>query len=221
MLRTSVAGSSYIGVFCRTTNDVLLARRDLDDELLDSMADELSVPVVATTIGGSGTVGALAVGNESGLVVSSRLTDTEHDRIAGAIDVPLTELPGKINAAGNVILANDYGAYVHPDLSREAVTTIREALDVPVQRGDIGDVKTVGTAAVATNEGVLCHPKAREPELEALEDHLDVYADLGTINYGGPLIGSGLIANDTGYIVGTDTTGPELGRIEDTLGYLD
>jgi len=208
-------------VFCRTTNDVLLARRDLDDELLDSMADELSVPVVATTIGGSGTVGALAVGNESGLVVSSRLTDTEHDRIAGAIDVPLTELPGKINAAGNVILANDYGAYVHPDLSREAVTTIREALDVPVQRGDIGDVKTVGTAAVATNEGVLCHPKAREPELEALEDHLDVYADLGTINYGGPLIGSGLIANDTGYIVGTDTTGPELGRIEDTLGYLD
>lgn len=221
MLRTSVAGSSYIGVFCRTTNDVLLARRDLDDELLDSMADELSVPVVATTIGGSGTVGALAVGNESGLVVSSRLTDTERDRIAGAIDVPLTELPGKINAAGNVILANDYGAYVHPDLSREAVTTIREALDVPVQRGDIGDVKTVGTAAVATNEGVLCHPKAREPELEALEDHLDVYADLGTINYGGPLIGSGLIANDTGYIVGTDTTGPELGRIEDTLGYLD
>ena len=70
------------------------------------------------------------------------------------------------------------------------MTTIREALDVPVQRGDIGDVKTVGTAAVATNEGVLCHPKAREPELEALEDHLDVYADLGTINYGGPLIGS-------------------------------
>ncbi|WP_138006900.1 translation initiation factor IF-6 [Halalkalirubrum salinum] len=221
MLRTSVSGSSYIGVFCRTTNDVLLARRDLDDELLDSMADELSVPVVATTIGGSGTVGALAVGNESGLVVSSRLTDTERDRIEAAIDVPLTELPGKINAAGNVILANDYGAYVHPDLSREAVTTIREALDVPVQRGDIGDVKTVGTAAVATNEGVLCHPKAREPELEALEAHLDVYADLGTINYGGPLIGSGLIANDTGYIVGTDTTGPELGRIEDTLGYLD
>ncbi len=221
MLRTSVAGSSYVGVFCRTTNDVLLARRDLDDELLDSMADELSVPVVATTIGGSGTVGALAVGNESGLLVSSRLTDTERDRIEAAIDVPLTELPGKINAAGNVILANDYGAYVHPDLSREAVTTIREALDVPVQRGDIGDVKTVGTAAVATNEGVLCHPKAREPELEALEAHLDVYADLGTINYGGPLIGSGLIANDTGYIVGTDTTGPELGRIEDTLGYLD
>ena len=110
MLRTSVAGSSYIGVFCRTTNDVLLARRDLDDELLDSMADELSVPVVATTIGGSGTVGALAVGNESGLVVSSRLTDTERDRVEAAIDVPLTELPGKINAAGNVILANDYGA---------------------------------------------------------------------------------------------------------------
>jgi translation initiation factor 6 len=26
---------------------------------------------------------------------------------------------------------------------------------------------------------------------------------------------------DVGYVVGEDTTGPELGRIEDALGYLD
>jgi len=68
---------------------------------------------------------------------------------------------------------------------------------------------------------VLCHPQASESELETLEDHLDVYADLGTINYGTPLLGSGLVANDESYLVGEDTTGPELGRIEDTLGFLD
>lgn len=74
---------------------------------------------------------------------------------------------------------------------------------------------------MATNEGVLCQPGSREAELEAIEELLDVYADVGTINYGAPLVGSGLVANDDGYVVGRDTTGPELGRIEDTLGYLD
>ncbi len=50
---------------------------------------------------------------------------------------------------------------------------------------------------------------------------LGVPADIGTINYGGPLVGSGLLANAHGYVVGQETTGPELGRIEDALGYID
>jgi translation initiation factor 6 len=198
-----------------------LVRHDVDDELAESMADELAVTAVPTTVGGSGTVGSLAVGNENGILVSGTITDRETERIAAAVDKPVVELPGKINAAGNVVLANDYGAYVHPDLTREAVTAVKEALDVPVLRGDLGGVDTVGTAAVVNNTGVLCHPKATEDELETLEDHLDVYADLGTINYGTPLLGSGLVANDESYLVGEDTTGPELGRIEDTLGFLD
>jgi translation initiation factor 6 len=34
-------------------------------------------------------------------------------------------------------------------------------------------------------------------------------------------VGSGLVANGAGYVVGENTTGPELGRIEDALGYID
>jgi translation initiation factor 6 len=90
---------------------------------------------------------------------------------------------------------------------------------VPVERGELGSVQTVGTAGVATNRGVLCHPKSTDEQLDRLEDVLGVPADIGTINYGGPLVGSGLIANDTGYIVGERTTGPELGRIDSALGY--
>ncbi|WP_416838283.1 translation initiation factor IF-6 [Haloferax sp. DFSO52] len=221
MLRASFAGSSYIGVFARATDDILLVRPDADDSLAERMAEELDVPLVKTTIGGSGTVGALATGNENGLLVSSRATTREKEALTEVVDLPVYELPGRINAAGNVVLANDYGAYVHADLSDEAVAAVEEALAVPVERGDLGDVRTVGMAAVATNRGVLCHPKSREPELEALEELLNVRADLGTINYGGPLVGSGLVANDESYIVGEDTTGPELGRIEDALDYID
>ncbi len=219
MLRAAFSGSPYIGVFARATDSCLLVRPDLDDELVADCAEELSVQAVETTVGGSGTVGSLVAGNSNGLLVSSRVSDREHDRITEAVELPVTELPGRINAAGNVVLVNDTGAYVHPDLPREAIQQIKDGLDVPVERGDIAGVNTVGTAAVATNRGVLCHPKSTDDELDLIEEHLGVPADIGTINYGGPLVGSGLLANDSGYIVGSETTGPELGRIDTALGY--
>lgn len=221
MLRTAFFGSSSVGVFACATDDAVLVRNDAEDDLREGLESELDVPVIPTTIGGSSTVGALCVGNSQGLLVSSRITEAERETITTVTDLPITELPGKINAAGNVVLANDSGAYVHPDISREAVQAVKDGLSVPVERGEIAGLRTVGTAAVATNDGVLCHPKATDGELDFLEELLDVYADIGTINYGGPLVGSGLVANAFGYVAGRDTTGPELGRIEDALGYLD
>jgi translation initiation factor 6 len=221
VLRASFAGSSYVGVFACATDDVLIVRPDADADLIAALSDELGVEALPTTVGGSGTVGALATGNENGVLLSGRATDAERERIADETGLPVRLLPGRINAAGNVVLANDYGAYVHPELSDEAVEVVREVLGVPVERGDLADVRTVGTAAVANDRGVLCHPKSREPELEALEAHLDVRADIGTVNYGAPLVGSGLVANDAGYVAGEDTTGPELGRIEDALGFVE
>lgn len=221
MLRAAFSGSAYIGVFARATDDCLLVRPDIDDDFLSDLTDELGVPAVKTTIAGSGTVGALVAGNSQGLLTSARVTDTERERIAEATDLPVTTLPGRINAAGNVVLANDHGAYVHPDLPDEAVTVVEDHLDVPTERGELAGVRTVGTAAVATSKGVLCHPQSTDEELDFVENLLGVPADIGTINYGAPLVGSGLLANSHGYVAGQETTGPELGRIEDALGYIE
>lgn len=221
MLRATLSGSSYVGVFAVATDNSLFVRPGVDDDLCASLASELDAPAITTTVGGSGTLGALVAGNENGLLVSNRIREDEIERIRETVDRPVTELPGNINAAGNVVLANDYGAYVHPDLSRDAVQSVGEALCVSVERGEIAGVRTVGAAAIATNAGVLCHPRATDGELDFLEELLDVRADIGTINYGAPLVGSGLIANANGYVAGQDTTGPELGRIEDALGYIE
>jgi translation initiation factor 6 len=220
VLTASFTGSSYVGVYARATDDVLLVDPSVDDDLTATLAAELGVEPVATTVGGSGTVGSLAVANDAGVVVSDQATDEELARIDDAIDGEVAPIPGTLNAAGNVVLANDAGAVVHPELSAAAVDVIEETLAVPVERGQLADVQTVGTAAVATSEGVICHPQSTEDQLVAVEDHLDVYADLGTVNYGAPLVGSGLLANDADYVAGEETTGPELGRVEDALGYI-
>ena len=220
MLRATVAGSDHVGVFARAMDDVVIVRRDLDDAQATAMADALGVTAVSTTIGGGSTVGSLIVGNANGVICSDQVTDRERERLEAAIDRPIHALPGPLNAAGNLILTNDTGAYVHPEFSDDAVETIQDGLQVPVERGSIAGVRTVGMAAVANNTGALCHPNITEEEINRIAALLDVHVDIGTINYGSPLVGSGLVVNDHGYVAGERTTGPELGRIEDALGFV-
>ena len=43
---------------------------------------------------------------------------------------------------------------------------------------------------------------------------------VGTVGYGSPFVGAGIVVTDNGAIVSPDTTGPELNRIEDALGLI-
>ncbi len=220
MLRTTLQGSQYVGVYAHAADHGCLVGGPVDDATVEAIGSEVGTAVHPCTVGGAATVGALVASNASGIVVSGRLTTGERETVAAATEGPLGELPGRINAAGNCLLVNDSGAIAHPDLRDSAVAVVEETLDVAVERMSIGGVKTVGTAAVATERGVLCHPKVTDEELDRIEAALEVRADVGTVNYGSPLVGSGLVANETGFVVGQDTTGPELGRIEEALGFL-
>jgi translation initiation factor 6 len=134
--------------------------------------------------------------------------------------IKAARLTEELNAAGNLILANDSAALVHPDLSDKSIGIIKKTLGVEVKRGTIAGLKTVGMAGIATNRGVLVHPKSTSTEIGVIEELFALPVDIGTVNFGSPLVGSGLLANSKGYVVGEETTGPELSRIEDTLGYL-
>jgi translation initiation factor 6 len=110
---------------------------------------------------------------------------------------------------------------VHPDIRDTSLKQIGEALDAPVSRGTIAGLKTVGMAAVVTNKGCLCHPKVTDVEKQQLESVFDVEVMIGTVNHGFPLIGSGLVANSHGAVIGNLTTGVEMNRIEEALGFLE
>jgi len=96
---------------------------------------------------------------------------------------------------------------------------IAKTLGVKVYKGTIGGLKTVGMAAVATNKGILAHKNATQEELEFLEHIFELPVEIGSVNFGVPLIGAALLANTKGYAAGYETTGAELGRIEDALGF--
>jgi translation initiation factor 6 len=107
---------------------------------------------------------------------------------------------------------------VHPDIKKETQKQIEDTLDVKVIGEKIAHVRTVGAAGVVTNKGLICHPNTTRKELENLKKRFAVSADIGTANYGTPLVGACMIANSKGAVVGETTTPIELGRIEEALG---
>lgn len=216
--RLKIAGSSLIGVFACCTEKAVLVPLETTAGAMGTLERYLGIAPQKTSVAGSSVVGSLICGNSHGFVFSPHASDEEMERISSLGRV--ARLPGKISAAGNVILANDTAAMVHPGLSDRACDSIARTLGVEVRRGTIGGLKTVGMTSVVTNRGVLTHPRLTETELAELEDLFGLPVDVGTVNFGSPLVGSGILANGRGYVAGDDTTGPELGRIEDALGFM-
>ena len=216
--RLKIAGNSLIGVFARCTEKIVLVPPEAAEQDRLTLEAALKAEAVNMQISGASVLGSLIAANSSGFVVTHHAgnKDLEFLRQHGRA----SRLPARINAAGNVILVNDSAALVHPGLSAKACQTIEKTLGVAVEKGTIGGLKTVGMAAYATNRGLLVHPRITDSEIVLLEKVFGLPIDVGTVNMGSPLVGSGLLANSKGYLAGFETSGPELGRIEDALGFL-
>ncbi len=216
--KLNISGSPILGVFATCTDGLVFVPHDASDETMSELEESLGVTAVRSSVGGSTIIGSLMRGNTKGVMVAGFILDRELRRIRK--HTKASRLSGELNAAGNLILANDNAALVHPDLPDKSINLIKKALGVDIRRGTVGGLKTVGMAAIATNKGILVHPKATSTEIAVLEDLFNLPVDIGTVNFGSPLVGSGLLANSKGYVAGEDTTGPEITRIEDTLGYV-
>jgi translation initiation factor 6 len=209
-----------VGVYCRTTDDVAFLRKGLSKKPKKGLSDTLCVELVELSIADTSIIGSLLVANKYGIIATD-LVDQPNIDVLTKQGFNVCVISDVLNAAGNDIIVNNNGGLVHPDMNDDIIKEMEKVLNVPLKKGTIAGLKTVGMAAVATNKGVLCHPKVTEEEKQILSSVFQVPVMIGTVNHGVPLIGSGLLANVHGFVVGTQTTGIEMGRIEEALGFLD
>jgi len=213
-----INGNPYVGVFCKTSEKMVLIPRLEAKQSRGILEEALAVKIVETTIGGSTILGSLVAMNSSGILLPDLAYQEEVETLRE--EVPVVVLDDTLNAFGNNILTSDVAAMVHPDYSIGTQKKIADALDVEVVTGTIAKSENVGSAAVVTPKGILCHPKVTEDEKKALEGLFKLEVALGTANFGIPLIGACVCANSRGAITGTTSTGIELGRIEDALDLI-
>jgi translation initiation factor 6 len=150
------------------------------------------------------------------------VADKEIQAIKSAVpDINVAVMETKRTAYGNMVLANDKGAIADPRLKETDLTNVSDAFGVEVVSGEIAGLPYVGSLATATNKGVIAHPMVKEEEQRLLKEVLKVPVELGTVNCGVPYVGTGLIANSHGAVVGFITTGPELFMIEQALDLVN
>ena len=205
-----------VGVFCRANDTIAFLRKGLSKKIKIKLAETLDVELFELTIADANIIGSLLVCNSQG-VIATDLIDESNKKLITDCGFTLCVIDDIYNAVGNDILVNDSGGLIHPDFDDRIVSEMEDVLGVSLTKGTIGGLKTVGMAAVVTKNGLLCHPKVSEKEKKVLESVFQVPVMIGTVNHGVPLIGSGLIANTKGFVVGSRTTGIEMGRIEEAL----
>ena len=209
-------GSPNIGLFGLATDKYIVIPEGLNKE------NELSKKVINTKAARTDLIGVFLAGNSNALLLPKIIEDLELRRLKGQakkLNIKLKIIDSKYTALGNMILCNDKGCIASPKLKNH-FEEIESALEVKVTEGKLLGVDIVGSVCIATNKGFLLNIDAEEEEFKFVKKQLKVEGDIGTVNFGSPFVKSGLIANSKGVIIGNQTTGPEIARITEALGFL-
>jgi translation initiation factor 6 len=215
VIPADVFGSPNIGVYCFCTENVVIVPPGLTNRKMGQLEQALGVSVCKTTIAGSTLVRALVTGNSNGLLVPHTVRDYEYEKLCELSKVAIVR--SRWTALGNLVLANDFGAVVHPDLPEEVVEAVKEDLKVKSVQSKIGTLPLVGALGVATSRGAILSPNTLREQQSVIESALHVEAKLSTTNGGVEFVRSGILANSKGAVVGPLTRGAELMQISRAL----
>jgi translation initiation factor 6 len=216
--RISLYGNANVGAFIFASDRCAIIPSDSPPSVEAEVSEALGVPVLKATIGGSVLLGIFIVGNSRGIILPGASTDEEIDAIHMATGLPVAVYDGKKNALGNMILVNDNAALVGPQTDPSLTDLVSEHLKVKVKTGTIAGIAMAGVCAIANQKGLVAHPLTTDAEVGELAKLFNIPVDISTVNCGFPYVRVGIAANSKGAVVGNATTGPEMARIESSLG---
>ena len=191
-------------------------------EVMEDLEKLLKVKVHTTHLLKLDLLRLFITGNSKHIVVPGFLPSSDMEElraIAGKAGVELAVIKTE-HALGNMILMNDNGAIISP-LIRKHRNVLEKVLGIPVEVGQIALLNVVGSLGFATNRGCIVHPATMNNEAELIEEILKIKVDTGSVSFGSPYPGAGLIGNSNGFLASKNTAGPELERIAEALGFVE
>lgn len=216
--RISLYGNANVGAFIFATDRFALIPNDSPESVEREVAETLGVPAIRAMVGGSVLLGIFVAGNSKGILVPNTATDEEIEAIRASAKTPVAAYLGKKNALGNMILVDDNVALVGPQTDPALADLISDHLKVEVYSGTIAGLAMTGVCGVVNKKGIVAHPMATDEEVRRMGELFNIPVDISTVNCGFPYLRVGMAANSKGAVVGSATTGPEMARIEASLG---
>jgi len=222
IVQTNFFGDHNLGLYAKCSDKICIIGSSLSKKNEDNISTALDARIIKTTLSGTDFVGLFIAMNSNGIILPNIIKKLELEKIKTLLKsfgLNLLVLNSKFNCMGNLILCNDNGAIISKTFSKIAKKKIEGALGIESDYGTLYGMNIVGSTAVATNKGCVVHRDAKDEEIKKIEEMLKVQTDVGTANFGSPFVGSSLFANSHGAVVGDSTTGPEVDRIQETLGF--
>ncbi len=216
-LRINVGGNSYVGAFLVAT-DRFCILGPIGSKHAQRISRALGADTFTSTVSASNLVGIYAAANSKGLLLPFNAEERELSFLKESLQgVVVQRINSGANALKNNILANDKIAIVNPEYSRKDAAEIEDVLDVEVIRMKIANSSTVGASNILTNKGIVVNSRASEEEVKELEKIVNLHAEQATANTGSVYIGLSAVANTKGLVIGDETTGYEIARMESIL----
>jgi len=214
-----VEGNPFVGLFARASDRLVIVSLSAPEKFVEKCRATMKADVRPVSMSACNLVGIFAAMNSNGVVLSCTSSKEEADAIK-ALGLNASIQRGRFTAVGSNVLANDKAAVVNPQMPKADVDAIRDTLGVEVVKRKIAGFATVGAAGVVTNRGLIAHGATTDEELAELEGIFGVKGAIGTANMGIGFVGLCLVANSNGYVCGERTSGFEMSRIDEGLGFI-
>ncbi len=211
IIKTDFLGDWNIGIFGFSTERFCIVSSGVDDKDIGILEELLKVPVVRIR---DNFAGIFIAANSNGILLPEPMEDAAEE-LKEKTGCEVSVLKSRYNALGNLILSNDKGAVVSKLFGKKDMEAIGACLGVPVEKGTVAKTNFPGSAAFATNKGVMLHRDTTDEENEHIKEVLGVDSNAGTANFGSPWVGACMIGNSNGIAVGSRTTIHEIVRMDE------
>jgi translation initiation factor 6 len=220
VLVTNFNGNPNIGLYGYATDKYCILGREVPEKLLEKIKEVLNVPIIELTIAGTSLIGVFANGNKNCLLLPKIVFPQELE-VLDKHKIKYKIIDTKLTCLGNNMICNDAGCLASDEYTERDIKQICDALKVDVTKAKIAELNTLGSLAVHTKKALLCHHDILEHEAEIIKKVLKVEVYTGTVNMGVPFVGSGILCNSFGFIVGDQSGGPEIINIDESLGFIN
>ena len=215
VLRRAVDGSPFVGVFMVLTDDFAVVPGNSEIKETGGIEEKLGARVVKGSVAGSALWGVFGMGLGNRLLLPEFAMEKEINKLEeNGIETMVVE---KYSALGNLFAGNSNGGFASTMVDEKTVKEIGKFLGIKMKQEKLLGSDLPGAEIVITERGFLVHPEISEAKFKLLEKTFGVGGSATTANFGDPFVGNGMVANSKGAIIGMQTSGHELIRIDEGL----
>ena len=218
--RIQLDGNSLVGLYILPLQDKVLVGMEVSDSLKKTIEEVFEAEIVQTSIAGTPLIGVFAATDGEKIIVPHIIFDHEKKALDDA-GIPYKVIESHLTCHGNNVAVTKNGLLTNPDYEEQAVEEIEKFFNLEAVPFTFGDVPTIGSFLTHNSEYGLVSHDFSEDILQQISDILDLVLTTGTVNMGSTQVKSGVAVNDSGFLIGENSGGPEVVNADEGLGFME